>query len=75
MKLTVQEFHTYNDLIKSGKEKDLELVGADPGDILIPSLDDNDEFYFDNLTSGDKIYPGINLIQKIKIAIDNIETS
>jgi len=75
MKLTVQEVHTYNNLVKDGIENPIQLAGADFGDILIPSLDDNDELYFENITSNDKIYPGINTIEKIKEAVDKLRNN
>lgn len=71
MELTIQEVHSYNNLVKAGKVEPLRLTGVDYDAILIPKLDENDQVYFFDLDSRMKIYPGINIIEKIKKAIDN----
>lgn len=76
MKLTIQEVHTYNNLVKEGNVLPLELAGCDTsefGGLVMPRLDENDEVYFHDLASGVNVYPGINTIEKIKKAIDNIK--
>lgn len=71
MELTIQEVHTYNDLVKQGKVDKLVLTGVNNDAILITKVDENDKIYFLDLESRIKIYPGINTIEKIKNAIDN----
>lgn len=71
MELTIQEVHSYNDLVKSGLADPLPLTGVNSDDIVIPKLDENDKVYFLDLSSRVKIYPGINIIEKIRKAIDN----
>lgn len=66
MKLTVQDIHTYNNLVKRGEADPL----GNPGQILIPRLIDNDDVVLYDIASGDTFTPGINLIKKIKEAID-----
>ena len=70
MDLTIQEVHSYNDLVKMGKEEQLQLSGVDNDTVVIPQLDEFDNVYFLDLASRAKIYPGINVIEKIKAAID-----
>lgn len=71
MELTIQEVHSYNNLVKAGKAEPLRLTGVDYDAIVIPKLDENDQVYFFDLDSRVKIYPGINIIEKIKKSIDN----
>lgn len=66
MKLTVKDIHTYNNLVKRGEADPL----GNPGQILIPRLIDNDDVVLYDIASGDTFTPGINLIKKIKEAID-----
>lgn len=76
MKITIQEVHTYNDLVNKGKAEALNLPGCDTsefGGLVIPRLDENDEVYFHDLASGVNVYPGINTIEKIKKTIDNVK--
>ena len=76
MELTIQEVHYYNDLVKEGIEEPLDLPGCDTsefGGLVIPRLDEDDRVYFYDLASGVSVYPGINTIEKIKKAIDNIK--
>jgi hypothetical protein len=76
MELTIQEVHTYNDLINKGEAEPLDLPGCDTsefGGLVIPRLDEDDRVYFHDLASGVNVYPGINTIEKIKKAIDKIK--
>ena len=66
MKLTVQDIHTYNNLVKRGEADPL----GNSGQILVPRLLENDEVVLYDIASGDSFTPGINLIEKIKEAID-----
>jgi hypothetical protein len=66
MKITIQDIHTYNNLVKVGKATPL----GNPDQILIPKLLDDDEVVLYDISSGDTIRPGINLQQKILKAID-----
>lgn len=70
MKLTMQEVHTYNNLVKEGKAQPL----GDFDQMIIPRLVDNDEVVLYDLSSGTIIRPGINLIEKIKSTIDRALT-
>lgn len=67
MKLTMQDVHTYNNLVKEGKAEPL-------GDIVVPRLTDDEEVILYDLSNGTVTRPGINLIEKILNAIDNIES-
>jgi len=74
MHITIQEVHTYNNLVKAGVEEPLELPGCDTsefGGLVVPRLDENNRVYFHDLSSGVNVYPGRNTIEKIKKAIDN----
>lgn len=69
MKLTAQEIHTYNDLVKKGLVDPLSLPGASDDAILITKIDDYDQVYFFDLVENINIYPGRNTIEKIKNAL------
>lgn len=71
MDLTIQEVHTYNNLVTEGKAERIPLTGVDDDAIVIPKLDEFDKVYFYDLSSKSKIYPGINIIEKIKKTIDS----
>lgn len=73
MDLTIQEVHTYNNLVKAGKAKELKLSGVDDDTVVIPQLDELGRVYFLDLASRAKVYPGRNIIEKIKKAIDSQE--
>ena len=75
MELTIQEVHTYNNLVKSGEADPLTLPGCDGSELVIPRLDENDHVYFYDLSSGTTVYPGINTIEKIKKSIDKLKNS
>jgi hypothetical protein len=66
MKLTVRDIHTYNNLVKKGEALPL----GNMNQILIPRELDNEEVVLYDISSGDIIHPGINMIEKIKSAID-----
>jgi hypothetical protein len=69
MELTIQQVHTYNNLVNMGKAEKL----GRSDQLLIPRLLDDDTVVLYDLASGDTIRPGINMIQKILIAIDNYQ--
>lgn len=71
MNLSIQEVHSYNNLVKAGKAEPLVFTGVDKDAIVIPKLDEDDKVYFLDLDSRAKVYPGLNTIEKIKKAIDN----
>lgn len=71
MLLTIQEVHSYNNLVNAGKAEPLRLTGVDPDAIVISKIDENDKVYFHELGSKIKIYPGINIIEKIKNTLDS----
>ena len=76
MNITIQEVHTYNNLVKAGVEEPLELPGCDTsefGGLVMPRLDEDDRVYFYDLASGVSVYPGINTVEKIKKAIDKVK--
>lgn len=73
MNLTIQEVHTYNDLVKAGKAEELKLSGVDDGTVVIPQLDESGVVYFLDLSSRARVYPGRNMMEKIKKAIDSQE--
>ncbi|MDA0900218.1 MAG: hypothetical protein O3B35_04230 [Proteobacteria bacterium] len=75
MELTMQEVHTYNNLVNSGEAEPINLPGCDGSELVIPRLDENDQVYFYDLSSGTTVYPGINTIEKIKKAIDKVKNS
>ncbi len=66
MKLTVQEVHTYNNLVNEGKAEVLSLPAVSDDAILVTKVDENDEVYFYDLVENINIYPGKKTIQKIK---------
>ena len=71
----MQEVHTYNDLVNKGEAEAIIFPGCDESELVLPRLDENDDVYFYNLSSGTNIYPGINTIEKIKKAIDKVRNS
>jgi len=76
MTLTIQEVHSYYNLVNSGDAPVLEFPGIDNtpgGSFILPSLDDNDQVYFYDSISKAKIYPGLDTIEKIKKCIAKIE--
>jgi hypothetical protein len=66
MKLTVQEVHTYNNLVNEGKAEVLSLPAVSDDAILITKVDENDEVYFYDLVENINVYPGKATIKKIK---------
>jgi hypothetical protein len=66
MKLTVQEVHTYNNLVNEGKAEVLSLPAVSDDAILVTKVDENDEVYFYDLVENINIYPGKKTIEKIK---------
>lgn len=70
MELTIQEVHTYNNLVKEGKITPFKIPGAGDDSILLPNLDDDGKVYLHDITEGIKIYPGVNTIEKMRNAID-----
>lgn len=74
MELTIQDIHTYNNLVKEGKVEPLKFAGMGPSEfasILLPNLDEDGKVYLYDVSEKIKIYPGISTIEKIKKAIDN----
>jgi hypothetical protein len=72
MDITIQEVHTYNDLVKNGKAEELILPGVGPNTMLFTSVDEYDKVYFYNNQEGIKIYPGEETIGKIKKVLTNL---
>ena len=73
MELTIQEVHTYNNLVKEGKVEPLKFAGLGASQfdsILLPNLDEDGKVYLYDVSEQIKIYPGISTIEKIKEAID-----
>ena len=66
MEITIQDIHTYNNLVKVGKATPL----GNPEQIIIPKLLDDDTVVLYDISSGDIIYPGVNLKEKILKTID-----
>lgn len=69
MKLTVQEVHSYNNLVNSGKAEPIRVPGVSDDAIVVTRVDDNDEVYFYDLMENVSVYPGRNTIEKIKNAL------
>jgi hypothetical protein len=72
MKLTIQEVHSYYNLVKNGEAEELKFPGIDNspgGSFIIPRLDENDDVYFYDTLSKSKVYPGLDTIKKIYIAL------
>lgn len=72
MKLTIQDVHSYYNLVKDGKAEELVFPGVDNtpgGSFIIPRLDENDEVYFYDTLSKTKIVPGLDIIKKIYIGL------
>jgi hypothetical protein len=75
MELTIQEVHTYNNLVNEGKVEPLKFAGMGESEfdsVLLPALDQDGKVYLHDVSDQIKIYPGINTIEKIKKAIDNL---
>lgn len=76
MTLTIQEAHTYYNMVNSGDAPKLEFPGVDNtpgGSFILPAIDKNDQVYFFDAISKAKIYPGLDMIKKIKDCIAKIE--
>ncbi len=77
MDLTIQQVHTYYNLVNSGKAPALEFPGIDNspgGSFIITNLDENDKVYFFDAISKTKIYPGENTIKNIQDTIAKIKS-
>lgn len=72
MQLTIQEVHTYNNLVNSGKAEPLKFPTVDSSTLLFTSVDENDNVFFYNNQEGIKIYPGLDTVQKIKNVLTNL---
>lgn len=70
MKLTIQEVHYYDDLVKIGKALKINCP-IDETDIVISKLDEEDKVFFYCISCKTSFYPGLNTIEKIKYAINN----
>lgn len=75
MKLTIQEVHTYNNLVKEGKAPALRLNYVDEDAIVIPKLDEDNNVYFLDLETRIKVYPGEEFSKKIKKTIDKLKNN
>lgn len=76
VELTIQQVHSYYDLVKNGEAEELIFAGIDytpGGSLIIPKLDDNDQVYFYDMLSKTKIYPGLETIKKIHISLAKIK--
>jgi len=76
VELTIQQVHSYYDLVKNGEAEELIFAGIDytpGGSLIIPKLDDNDQVYFYDMLSKTKIYPGLETIKKINVAVAKME--
>jgi hypothetical protein len=72
MELTIQQVHSYYNLVNNGEAEELIFPGIDNtpgGSLIIPKLDENDQVYFYDMISKTKIYPGLDTIKKIYIAL------
>lgn len=69
MKLTIQEVHYYNDLVKIGKALKINCP-IDETDIVISKLDKEDKVFFYCISCKTSFYPGLNTIEKIKHTIN-----
>lgn len=70
MELTIQEVHTYNNLVKEGKIIPFKIPGSGSDSILLPNIDEDGKVYLHDISNGIKIYPGIDTIERIKKSID-----
>lgn len=73
MELTIQEVHTYNDLVNEGKITPISFATAGRDSILLPAIDQDGKVYLEDSSEGMKIYPGLSTIEKIKEAIDKAQ--
>lgn len=65
MELSIQEVHSYLDLVNEGKAERINCPFYET-DIVITKLDENDKVYFYCMSCKTSYYPGINTIQRIK---------
>lgn len=69
MKLTIQEVHYYNNLVKIGKALKINCP-IDETDIVVSKLDEEDRVFFYCISCKTSFYPGLNTIEKIKHTIN-----
>ena len=73
MELTLKDVHTYSFLVKEGRAEELYLPGMDESEnskLVVPKIDENSKVYFYDISSKTKVYPGVDMIKKIKDAVD-----
>ena len=76
MELTIQQVHSYYDLVKNGEAPNLYFPAIDNsvgGSFIIPRLDENDKVYFYDVISKTKIYPGLDVTEKIQMYVAKIK--
>ena len=66
--ISIQEVHFYNQLAEKGIVKKI-TCPFNEDDIIITKFDD-EKVYFHCITCNSTFYPGINVIENIKISID-----
>ena len=69
MELTLKDVHTYSFLVKEGRAEELYLPGMDESEnskLVVPKIDENSKVYFYDISSKTKVYPGVEMIKKIK---------
>ena len=73
MELTLKDVHTYSFLVKEGRAEELYLPGMDESEnskLVVPKIDGDSKVYFYDISSKTKVYPGVDMIKKIKDAVD-----
>lgn len=65
MELSIQEVHSYLNLVNEGRADRINCPFYET-DTIITKLDEDDRVYFECLSCKTTFYPGINLMQKIK---------
>jgi hypothetical protein len=70
MELTIQEAHTYIKLMNDGLAQKNIFHGFDEYPLIVTGLDSDDRVYFKDIASGTTCYPGLNIINSIRLSID-----
>ena len=73
MELTLKDVHTYSFLVKEGRAEELYLPGMNESEnskLVVPKIDEDFKVYFYDISSKTRVYPGVDMIKKIKDAVD-----
>jgi len=71
MDITIQDVHTYLNMVRAGTADPIVLSNSD-STLIIPALDKDEKVYFRDLSEGINIYPSLDTIKIIRKTIDSL---